>query len=56
MIRLEVEFKTEKDAQSYVPPSWAKKEITNTPLGKDSTLVKLGTEEFKLLYQNLFAS
>ncbi len=47
LIRLEVEFSSESKAKKYVPPKWAKQEITNSPLGKDATLVMLEPEEFK---------
>jgi adenylate cyclase len=45
LIRVEVEFDSEEEAQKYQSPSWFGQEITNTPLGKDSTLVDLSQKE-----------
>lgn len=49
LIRLEVEFESEKEANNYVPPAWAGKEITGTKLGRDSSLIKLTKKNFKEL-------
>ena len=47
--RCEVFFNTNEDALKYQPPKWFGTEITNTPLGKDMTLLKLSDEEFNEL-------
>ncbi len=46
LIRYEVEFKTEKEAQEYVAPEWAKIEITGTVLANDSKLITLSRDIF----------
>ena len=49
LIRAEVEFASEEDAQRFTPPDWMGKEITDTPLGRDSRLLDLADKEFKEL-------
>lgn len=46
LIRAEVEFDDEDVAQVYVLEKWMGLEITNTVLGKDSSLIKLKRDEF----------
>lgn len=46
LIRLEVEFETEVEAQAFVPPDWYGIEITNNPLGRDGKLVQLSKDQF----------
>lgn len=46
LIRAEVEFETEQDANNFEIPSWLGREITETKLGKDSKLIALSNEEF----------
>ncbi len=47
LVRAEVEFDSLEEAQAFVPPEWLGKEITGTPLGKDSGLLDLNEEQFK---------
>src|SRR3989344_5305799 len=47
LVRAEVEFGSEKDARRFTPLPWMGKEITDTPLGRDSRLLDLSDEEFK---------
>lgn len=49
LIRVEVEFKSEAEARTFEPSTWFGEEITESPLGRDSKLVKLSEEEFKKL-------
>ena len=44
LIRVEVEFQGEDEAQSFNIPDWFGKEITETMLAKDSDLLKLSTK------------
>ncbi len=54
LVRAEVEFTSEEEAKSFVPPDWMGEEITNTKLGRDSELVKLSQEEFEdILRRNI---
>lgn len=46
LIRYEVEFKSEKEAKNYQPPSWVKVEITGNVLANDSKLINLNREIF----------
>lgn len=47
LVRAEVEFGSLEEAQAFTPPTWMGKEITGTPLGKDSGLLDLSEEQFK---------
>lgn len=47
LIRAEVEFSSETEAQNFKPPEWFGKEITNTKLARDASLIDLNAEEFK---------
>lgn len=47
LIRVEVEFDSKKEAESFVPLSWMGKEMTNLPIARDSTLIDLKDEEFQ---------
>ena len=47
--RVEVEFTSEEQANSFVIPDWFGEEITDSPLGRDSQLINLSEEEFKKL-------
>jgi adenylate cyclase len=47
LVRVEVEFQSEDDARSFIPPSWFGPEITETALGRDKNLIRLSREEFK---------
>lgn len=55
LIRLEVEFKNEKEANNYIPPTWISKEITGTKLGRDSSLIELNKKEFRALLVNFLS-
>ena len=56
LIRAEVEFATEEEAQNFLIPKWFDKEITDSPLGRDSKLVDLSINEFNKILGNLFDS
>ncbi len=47
LLRAEVEFESLEEAQAFIPSEWMGKEITGTPLGKDSSLLDLSEEQFK---------
>lgn len=49
LIRVEVKFKSEEVARSFKSLDWLGEEITKSPLGRDSELVKLSQEDFKNL-------
>lgn len=49
LIRAEVEFESEEEAEKFVPLDWFGKEITETPLGRDKLLISLSDDEFKKL-------
>ncbi len=48
--RVEVEFKSEKQAQKYELPNWFGKEISGTALARDGELISLSQKEFKKLF------
>lgn len=49
LVRAEVEFESLEKLELFRPPDWFGKEITDTPLARDSELVRLSAEEFKQL-------
>jgi adenylate cyclase len=49
LIRAEVNFETEEEANSFKPLEWFSKEITGTPLSQDGYLLDLSKEEFQKL-------
>lgn len=49
LVRAEVEFKSVEEAKSFTPFDWMGKEITNSPLGRDSKLLDLTDQEFQEL-------
>lgn len=49
LIRAEVEFNSEEDAERFKPLDWFGEEITDSPLGKDKKLSQLSSEEFNQL-------
>lgn len=52
LVRAEVEFASVEEALHYQPESWMGNEITNTPLGKDSSLLHLDSKSvLKLIGQ-----
>lgn len=51
--RVEVEFKSLEEYNSFVIPAWFGKEITNTKLGLDVKLISLSRIEFLQLLDNI---
>lgn len=49
LIRAEVEFNSEEEAQKFKPLDWFGEEITDLPVGKDKKLSQLSSEEFNQL-------
>ncbi len=49
LIRIEVNFQSEKEARSFVPPSWFGAELTSSPIGRDSTLIQMNLRRFRRL-------
>ncbi|MEK7578088.1 MAG: hypothetical protein AAB492_05805 [Patescibacteria group bacterium] len=49
LIRVEVEFLSVEEANRYIPLKWMGKEITNTLLAKDETLLTLTGQDFRAL-------
>lgn len=49
LIRAEVEFQSVEEANRYTLLEWMGKEITNTPLAKDQTLLDLTDSDFRKL-------
>lgn len=47
LIRAEVNFKTEKEVKAFIPYDWFDKEITDSPVGKDATLLRLSPNEMR---------
>jgi CYTH domain-containing protein len=52
LIRAEVNFTSETEAQSFSPLEWFSKEITGTPLAQDGDLLKLSKDSFNNLLNN----
>lgn len=52
LIRAEVEFSSEEEAERFKPLDWFGEEITDSPIGKDKKLSQLGSEEFNQLLRN----
>lgn len=46
LVRAEVDFKNESEANSFIPLEWFGEEITNSELGRDKKLIELSKEEF----------
>lgn len=51
--RIEVDFETKEEMESYQKESWMGPEITNTPLAFDAKLIELSQEEFRELVKDL---
>ena len=51
--RAEIQFESEEEAKRFSAPPWMGKEITSTPLGKDSKLATLTDLEFEKLLKSL---
>lgn len=49
LTRIEVGFRSEEEAARFTPLDWFGKEITNTPLWRDSELLELSDDDFKQL-------
>lgn len=49
LVRAEVNFESEEEANNYKPLDWFEREITGTALSQDGYLLKLTKEEFKKL-------
>lgn len=49
LIRAEVEFNSEEEAEKFKPLDWFGEEISDSPLGKDKKLSQLSSEEFNQL-------
>ncbi len=47
LIRAEVEFSSEKEANSFDPLPWMGEEMTGLPIARDSKLLDLTDEEFR---------
>lgn len=47
LVRAEVEFESEEDATNFKPLTWMGREISNLPIGKDSSLLQLSHAEFQ---------
>ena len=53
LMRAEIEFPSETEANKFQPLNWMGKEITNTPLGKDSELIQLTKKQLTDLLKQL---
>lgn len=51
LIRAEVSFASLNEARNFTPYSWFGKEITDSPLSKDSCLLTLSQDEFSKLLE-----
>ena len=51
LARIEVNFESEAEADSFSPQDWFGREITGTPLAQDGYLLNLSKEEFLKLLQ-----
>lgn len=49
LARAEVEFLSKTEADNYIPETWMGDEVTNSPLGRDSRLLKLNADTFSKL-------
>lgn len=56
LVRAEVEFNSEQEARAFIPPGWMGKEMTRLPIARDSKLLNLSDEEFKLYLQGKIAA
>lgn len=53
LMRVEVEFKSVEEANSFIPQDWMGEEITNSPLGRDGKLLDLTDQEFQELLRSV---
>jgi CYTH domain-containing protein len=49
LLRVEVEFSSEDEANSYKPLNWFGPEITNSEIGRDKKLIQLDKNQFKIV-------
>lgn len=49
LIRAEIEFSSIEEANAYTSEAWMGKEISESPLGRDSRLLELNGDSFKKL-------
>ena len=49
LVRAEFEFERPEELASFQPPDWVGKEMTGSPLSRDSWLIKLNPVEFSAL-------
>lgn len=47
LIRYEVEFGSLEEARNFQPEPWVGQEITDSPLGRDSRLISMSSDEFE---------
>lgn len=47
LIRYEVEFQSVDESEAFQPEPWAGREITDSPLGRDSRLLFMSDDEFQ---------
>ncbi len=52
LIRIEVDFINEAEANCFVTPNWFGKEISNSDLGRDRKLIKLNANKFQELLKD----
>lgn len=53
LVRAEFEFSSLDESNAFIPPLWVGKEITDTPLARDSQLQQLNEAEFRELLSRL---
>lgn len=46
LMRAEINFLSENEAKAFIPYDWLDKEITDLPIGKDITLLRLSPAKF----------
>lgn len=51
LVRAEIEFASEQEAEDFTPPDWFGEEITTAPLGRDKHLAFLADKDFKALLE-----
>jgi CYTH domain-containing protein len=49
LVRVEVRFQSIEEANQFSPPEWMGREITNTHLAKDETLLDLTDQDFQAM-------
>jgi CYTH domain-containing protein len=52
LIRYEVEFQSVDESEAFQPEPWVGREITDSPLGRDSRLLSMSDEEFQKELEN----